>query len=188
MVGWPGGLQLAIDLGWRGIPCLVLEQETGPPHGPSPRRGISPRTMEFCRRWGIRKMCAMGISPRFRHGHRLLYVAARSLDRPSGIRVARRPAGGPVQPGEQISLSANDVRPCACPRRAPLFHVDLRHRHRLESFADHGGHVSAIARDLDRDEEIEVRANYLIACDGSGSPMRDSSASFTTAIRRLAIQ
>ena len=50
--GGPVGLSLAIDLGWRGIECQVLEQGDGSVD--HPRLGIIlTRTMELCRRWGI---------------------------------------------------------------------------------------------------------------------------------------
>jgi hypothetical protein len=39
---------------------------------------------------------------------------------------------------------------------------------------DHGDHVSALVRDLGTGEELRVRADYLIACDGSGSPIARS--------------
>ena len=48
----PVGLCLALDLGWRGVPCMLVEQ--GGREVEHSRIGhIAVRTMEFFRRWGI---------------------------------------------------------------------------------------------------------------------------------------
>src|SRR3954449_139021 len=50
--GGPVGLGLAIDLGWRGIECVLVEQ--GDSTIAHPRANAeNARTMEFFRRWGI---------------------------------------------------------------------------------------------------------------------------------------
>src|SRR6266545_4382506 len=48
----PVGLALAGDLGWRGIPCTLIEKTDGKIEHPKMDL-IGVRTMEFCRRWGI---------------------------------------------------------------------------------------------------------------------------------------
>ena len=50
--GGPVGLALAGDLGWRGIPCLLVERGDGRVEQPKMDM-VGVRTMEFCRRWGI---------------------------------------------------------------------------------------------------------------------------------------
>ena len=50
--GGPVGLALAADLGWRGAPCLVIEQGDGPADHPR-ATAINARSMEFMRRWGV---------------------------------------------------------------------------------------------------------------------------------------
>src|SRR5438270_7680816 len=48
----PVGLALAGELGWRGVPCTLVEQTDG--RIEQPRMDlVGVRTMEFCRRWGI---------------------------------------------------------------------------------------------------------------------------------------
>jgi 2-polyprenyl-6-methoxyphenol hydroxylase-like FAD-dependent oxidoreductase len=50
--GGPVGLALALDLGWRGVPCLLVEEGDGEVVDAKMfATGI--RTVEFCRRWGI---------------------------------------------------------------------------------------------------------------------------------------
>ena len=48
----PVGLALAGDLGWRGVPCILIEQGDGAIEQPKMDL-VGVRTMEFCRRWGI---------------------------------------------------------------------------------------------------------------------------------------
>ena len=48
----PVGLALAGDLGWRGVPCALIERTDGAIEQPKMDL-IGVRTMEFCRRWGI---------------------------------------------------------------------------------------------------------------------------------------
>ena len=47
--GGPSGLMLAIELGCRGIACVVLEEDLGPPTLPK-ANATSARTMEHYRR------------------------------------------------------------------------------------------------------------------------------------------
>ena len=50
--GGPVGLALALDLGWRNIPCVLIEQGDGEVVDAKMfTTGI--RSVEFCRRWGI---------------------------------------------------------------------------------------------------------------------------------------
>ena len=50
--GGPVGLALALELGWRGVPCTLVEQSDGVIATPKMNE-VNTRTMEFCRRWGI---------------------------------------------------------------------------------------------------------------------------------------
>ncbi len=50
--GGPVGLAVAVDLGWHGVDCVVIEQGDGQV-GAAKFVDINMRTMEFCRRWGV---------------------------------------------------------------------------------------------------------------------------------------
>ena len=50
--GGPVGLAVALDLGWRGVPCLLVEQGDGERVQPK-MLFVSVRSMEICRRWGV---------------------------------------------------------------------------------------------------------------------------------------
>jgi 2-polyprenyl-6-methoxyphenol hydroxylase-like FAD-dependent oxidoreductase len=48
----PVGLTMAIELGWRGVPAVVIDEGDGNPIYPTNNQANA-RTMEFMRRWGI---------------------------------------------------------------------------------------------------------------------------------------
>jgi hypothetical protein len=48
--GGPVGLAMAVELGWRGIECVLVEQGDGEVIHPK-TNGVNMRTMEYCRRW-----------------------------------------------------------------------------------------------------------------------------------------
>ena len=50
--GGPVGLSLAIELGWWGVSCLLVEQRDGS-ISVSKMNLANIRVMEHCRRWGI---------------------------------------------------------------------------------------------------------------------------------------
>lgn len=168
----PVGLQLALDLGWRGIECLVIDKEEGTPVLHPRAAGISPRTMEFCRRWGITGEVR---NAGFPHDFDMSIVYCTSL---RGHLIARQEYG---TIDNQKPLTFSPENKYRCPqtmfdpvlaravRRQPT--ADLRYRHRLETLEDLGDYVVATISDLEKGEQFDVRAQYVIACDGNGSPI-----------------
>lgn len=63
--GGPAGLMLAIELGCRGIPCVLLEEDADPPAFPK-ANATSSRTMEHYRRRGFAEAIrALGLPPTY---------------------------------------------------------------------------------------------------------------------------
>ena len=77
----PVGMATAIELGWRGIDCILLEQTDGEIE--HPRTGlVAVRTMEAFRRWGfVDDVRQCGFPP----DYRLSMVFCTSLDRKSVV-------------------------------------------------------------------------------------------------------
>jgi 2-polyprenyl-6-methoxyphenol hydroxylase-like FAD-dependent oxidoreductase len=170
--GGPVGLALAIDLGSRGIPVRVVEQEDGTIDHPR-ANAENARTMEFFRRWGIADAVRASGTP---HDFTQAVVYATTLN---GYEIARidRPGHGGMG-GTAIS----PVRPQRCNQlfldpilrdRARSFSsVDLRYRTRFESFAQDAGGIDAVVRDVASGATERVRAQYLVACCGGRSAVR----------------
>ncbi len=160
----PVGLALAIDLGRRGIPCIVVERNDGTIHHPR-ATAQNARTMEFFRRWGIaEEVINAGAPPDF--PHTVLYVTDLN-----GFEIARldRPSHGGRAPAETSPERPQRVNQLFLD---PILHrlatsftsVTMRHRTELDSFVEHADGVRATVRSGDATETIDTQ--YLIDCTG----------------------
>ena len=146
--GGPVGLALAGDLGWRGIPCELIEQGDGSIGTPKMNE-VNARTMEFCRRWGIAKQVQ---DCPFPGDWPLDVVFVTSL---SGYELARLRRPPRNAPNDQ---TYGPVRLQACSQMwfDPILRgfansfpaVRLRYRTRLESFEEQGVRVATEVIDL----------------------------------------
>src|SRR5262247_4101403 len=95
--GGPVGLGLAIDLGWRGIRCLLVEQGDGSIAHPR-ANAENARTMEFFRRWGIAEAVREAGTPQD-YPHTVLYLTSLT-----GFEIARieRPGHGGPAPSSPV--------------------------------------------------------------------------------------
>lgn len=170
--GGPVGLAMAIELGFQGVECLLVEQGDGTNDFPRANT-IDVRSMEFCRRWGIADdVRKVGIPPDF--PHTALYLTSLA-----GYELARFDR---ASHGGAGSLEVSPERPQRCNQlffdpvlrghAETLNGVTLRHRCRFDSFTQDDQGVTATVRDLASDTEETVRSQYLIACCGGRSPIR----------------
>ena len=172
---------MAIELGWRGIGCVLVDEGDGTLL--HPRTGlIAIRTMEMLRRYGLaQRMRACG----FPDDYALSMVFCTSLN---GLLLERAPypsmraAPTPKQTPEKKQrcpqiwmqpILADAVR--ANPR------ADLQLGHRLESFEDSGAEVVAQVIKRANDTPLTIRAQYLIGCDGAASGVRERLGIATSA-------
>jgi 2-polyprenyl-6-methoxyphenol hydroxylase-like FAD-dependent oxidoreductase len=171
--GGPVGLALAVELGWRGIACTLIEQGDGTIISPKMNE-VNTRTMEFCRRWGIAKD---------------VYDCPFPPDYPLDVAFVTTLGGYElgrlrVPPRMIEPESHSPVRQQVCSqmwfdpilqRYARTFpHVDLRYRTRLESFEASDDGVTADIVDLQSGRREHVETKYLIGCDGANSTVRRS--------------
>jgi 2-polyprenyl-6-methoxyphenol hydroxylase-like FAD-dependent oxidoreductase len=172
----PVGLQTALELGWRGISCLVIEQGDRSNYIVHPRAAaIGPRTMEFCRRWGfVQEVIDCG----FPKDYELSVVYCTSLcghllDRHSLPSIAELPP---------LEFSPQNKQRCPQIWFDPILErnlqrfpsVQLQRPHRLERFDEEPAGVRAQVTDLESKGRYEVRARYMVACDGADSPVREA--------------
>ena len=177
--GGPVGMIAAIELGRRGIRCVLLNDR--PTTATHPKaNAISSRTMEHLRRLGLAAAVrARGLDDD--HPTDLAYFT-----RLTGYEIGRY--GQPSRRQALVEAEAGTGRwaspepPHRCSqlfleaelKRAvdALPAVEVRFGWRLEEFHDRGDRVTALARNCEGGGEIAYETDYLIGCDGAGSGVR----------------
>jgi 2-polyprenyl-6-methoxyphenol hydroxylase-like FAD-dependent oxidoreductase len=169
----PVGLALAGELGWRGIPCTLIEKTDGAIEQPK-MDIVGPRTMEFCRRWGIADWVRDAPYPGD-YPQDCVYVT--SLD---GYELGRERFPGrahekcPPQSPQKRERVPQDMFDPILQRFVRGFpHVRLAYRTELVDFAETAEGVTARLCDCATGEIREVSADYLVGTDGGASLVRE---------------
>src|SRR4051812_26943399 len=157
----PVGLALAGDLGWRGIPCLLIEQSDGSIY--QPRQDlVGIRTMEFCRRWGLVEAVEASPYPRDvpQDNVYVTSLAGYELGR------ERFPSMGDavpplVSPQKRERCPQNMFDPILRAFAAAQPSAELRYRTRLIGFTQHPDHVTAELEDVESGRRYEIGARYI---------------------------
>ena len=171
--GGPVGLGLAIDLGQRGVSCILVERYVSPQ--PIPKgQNLTQRTLEHFYFWGAEAELR----------------AARTIPPNYGI-------GGMTSYGTLLSgyrydwLQRELVRPYYFTdnERLPQYATEAVLRQRLSQLPNvetmYGWSASGIAQDADgvqvtiaernSDRQRVLRADYVVGCDGSRSLVREAA-------------
>jgi 2-polyprenyl-6-methoxyphenol hydroxylase-like FAD-dependent oxidoreductase len=172
--GGPVGLAMAGDLGWRGVPCVLIEKTDG--RITQPRMDIvHVRTMEFCRRWGIVPWVeAAGYNRDYPQDNAWVTSLA------GGYELGREPFPSsreekppPQSPQKRERCPQNFFDPVLARFAGTFPHVTRRYRAELTDFAEHDGGVTAHVVDHATGVRETIVADYMIACDGAGGPIRE---------------
>jgi 2-polyprenyl-6-methoxyphenol hydroxylase-like FAD-dependent oxidoreductase len=178
--GGPVGLTLAMDLGWRGVLSLLLEERV-PATPPNPKcNTTNARSMEHFRRLGcadqIRAAGLPGDHPT--HVVYLTRFNGHALGRlnlpPSAMRRQDRGAldeGWPT-PEPQHRISQIYLEPILYEHAQTFPGVEIRRGWRFESFAQRDGYVEVQAVETATGRRETHRARYLVGCDGGRSAVR----------------
>ena len=169
----PVGLSLAIELGLRGIDCIVAERRDGTLTVPK-MSIISSRVMEFCRRWGIANKVRYKVWSRT-HPCDFVYVSTMVGKELGRLRV-------PSYAEREGKLDFSPEGPATCPQIYfdPILaelaksspRISLRYNTCLDSFEQDDSGVRAQLVDTKTGEECLVEAEYLVGCDGAGGVVR----------------
>ena len=185
--GGPAGLMLAIELGCRGVACVVLEEDVGAPDFPK-ANATSARTMEHYRRRGFaHEVRQLGLAPD--HPQDVVYcttLSGRELTRfsiPSRQQTIDRSAFGDY--GEELwptpelphRVQQMLIEPLLREQTARYPSIDLMCGWRAQSVAIGADEVNIVAHGVNAagdktDAQLLLRAKYVIGCDGPRSLVR----------------
>ena len=171
--GGPVGLAVAGDLAWRGTASMLIERSDGQVRQPKMDM-VLVRTMEICRRWGIvREIEDSG----YNRAHAQDNVSVTALA--GGYELGRERFPNcidepcpPQSPQKRERAPQNFFDPALARWVRSFDKVDLRYHTDLVDFTQDDDGVTAIIRDASGATQ-EVRAQYLIGCDGAGSFVRE---------------
>ncbi len=174
----PVGLTLAVDLGKRGIRCMLIEQKDAPAFLPKMER-CNARTMELYRRMGIAERVRAAGLPR--HCPMDVFIVLSLVEPPlwrlpfpsvaqaEAEIAASGDAAMPLEPYQLISQYT--LEPLLKSIAEELPSVAVRYGHELTGFTDQGRSVTAQIRRSDG-TALSVTADYLVGCDGGASGVR----------------
>src|SRR5215468_1173004 len=161
----PVGLALAGDLGWRGIACTLIEKTDGTIEQPKMDL-VGPRTMEFCRRWGIADWVRDAPYPGD-YPQDCVYVTALNGYELGRERFPpRAQEKSPPQSPQKRERVPQDMFDPILQRFARTFpHVELRYRTELVDFAETATGIAATVRDAVSGAARTITADYLVGTD-----------------------
>lgn len=167
--GGISGLSTAAFLSYRGIPCLLLERK--PDLSKHPRMtDVGPRSMEIFR--------GIGLEDEIRAVDEGTESVILRVDTLVGQEYERHSMGGTpaemagLSPTEQIWCDQDQLEPIVR-RHADLHGAEVRFGTELVGFEQDTDLVRATVRDGESGAEHQVSCDYLLACDGIHSPIRE---------------
>jgi 2-polyprenyl-6-methoxyphenol hydroxylase-like FAD-dependent oxidoreductase len=174
----PVGLTLAVDLGLRGVRCILLEKKLEPQFLPKMER-CNARSMEMFRRIGLAdELRAAGLTTDSVMDVYIILTMIRApllhLKYPS-VDVAREQirkindGSTPLEPYQLISQYTLEPVLKRAAERIPT--VTVRYGTELMEFEEDGPGVAATVRSSDG-RSRKITAAYLVGCDGGSSLVR----------------
>lgn len=171
----PVGLAMAIELGNRGVDCVLVDRGDGTVE--HPRTGlVAIRTMEAFRKWGIAQdVRNCGFPP----DYELSMVFCTSLngkllDKESYPSMAQAPTPHET-PEKKQRCPQLWLQPILARAVAAHPNVQLLYKHEFLSYVEQGDSVIAQVKDLESGETRKIMAPYLLACDGATSLARQQA-------------
>lgn len=179
--GGPAGMVLAIELGRRGVPCVLVDEDERPPRFPK-ANATTARSMEHFRRLGFsERIRAQGLPPDFPQdiayftryaSHELARLPGLTREEARTRRAAhddRWPTPEPLHRGQQMLIEPvllEEVRRYAS--------VTLRLGTRVTSVErlDAGGLLHC--ESARTGEALQIEADYVVGCDGPRSRVREA--------------
>ena len=177
--GGPAGLILALELGQRDVPCIVFEQNSGPPTFPKANSTTS-RTMEHYRRLGVvEDIRKLGLPddypPDISYHTRLATHEMARLRWPSrqdALQARYQPDRNWPTPEPLHRAQQMLVEPVLKRHTERYPAIDFRYGWRVESIEQSADRVTVRAVELATGRDALFEADYAVGCDGPRSLVR----------------
>ena len=170
----PVGLTLALELGWRGVPCMLVEPNEEFSGNPKAKT-VHQRTLELFRRWGrdvpgkLRAAAPLGAD----FPSTILYVTRLTGELITALHNATpADSGNRLSPERTIRIPQSFLEPVLRAEARHMPAVDFRLGWKLERFEQQTGEVRAEIVHAASGERREVTTQYLAGCDGGRSTVR----------------
>ena len=171
----PVGLALAIELGHRSIPCLLIERNDRVGYAPRAKT-TNVRTREHFRRWGIAD--ALRTASPLGTDYPSNVVFCTSL---AGFELTRfenafycAPGRNPLYSEHSQWVPQYTVEEVMRAHAQSLPGVEIRFNCELKTIAQDGERVQAVVRDLQRQQDTTIEAEFLAGADGARSAVREA--------------
>ncbi|PZQ24634.1 MAG: 2-polyprenyl-6-methoxyphenol hydroxylase [Sphingopyxis macrogoltabida] len=167
----PVGLSLATDLGWRGVPNILIDQGSPGDRLTHPRMdNVGIRTMEFARRWGIVGKIENAGFPRDLPLSIVYATGVLGHELARDTAPDKNSAVPPLfSPQKHELCPQNFFDPVLQAAAGSFAGNTLLYGHRLVGLAQDDDGVRATVEISGEAAPVEIRADYLAACDGAGS-------------------
>lgn len=175
------GLSLAVDLGSRGVDCILLNDD--PTEATHPQgNSLNSRTMEHYRRFGLAdRVRAAGLPPEYPTD--VVYIT-----RFAGWELARLPMPSSAEKVRDRTRSEHTRLTPEPLHRANFFYIETILKHRAEAlpsvdvrfgwrlveFDQTKDYVKALVENVADGSRRSIRCDWLIGCDGARSTVRQT--------------
>jgi 2-polyprenyl-6-methoxyphenol hydroxylase-like FAD-dependent oxidoreductase len=170
----PVGLALAIELGHRSIPCVLIERNERVGYAPRAKT-TNVRTREHFRRWGIADKLRAASPFGMYYPSNVVFCTSLSGHELTRFENAMycAPGRNPLYSEHGQWIPQYTVEEVMREHAQSLPNVDLRFNTELTSFAQDGDRVQAVVRDLRQGQNITIEASFMVGADGSRSAVRE---------------
>ncbi|WP_407550934.1 FAD-dependent oxidoreductase [Streptomyces sp. Pv4-95] len=168
--GGLAGLSAAVFLAHHGVKATLVERHPGTSTHPK-ARAINPRTMELYRAVGMEERVKAGRSP-ISGNTDLVHVETLAGNERVRMPNASIEDISRISPAQWTLIDQNQLEPILR-KRAEEVGVDLRFHTRLDAATEDAEGITATLTDTATGTSSTLRAAYVVAADGSRSPVRE---------------